>query len=125
MPLSPARRVLLVGTLLALLLWPQGERRVPAKDEPAAPRKRALLVGCTEYPNHPRLRRLSGPVNDVRMWERLLTDPKGLAFPRDNVKQLAGWPAETEKRPTYANIVKAFKELIDSVGADDQVFILL
>src|SRR5688572_18978836 len=125
MPLSPARRALLLGAFLVLVLWPGKESRVPARDEPAAPRKRALLVGCTAYPNQSRLRQLSGPINDVRMWERLLTDPRGLAFPRENVKQLAGWPAEAEKRPTYANIVKAFKDLIDSAGADDQVFILL
>ena len=85
----------------------------------------ALLVGCTKYPNNPKCRELSGPVNDVRLWTELLTDPDGFAFPKKNITQLAGWPDEKSKRPTYANIVKGFQTLIAQAKEDSRVVIVL
>ena len=96
----------------------------PAKAEKEPPRL-ALLVGCTKYPNHPSLRELNGPKNDVRMWGELLTDPKGFAFPDKNVTRLADWPADESKRPTHANIVKGFEALIARAEPDSRVVIVL
>ncbi len=85
----------------------------------------ALLVGCTEYPNCPRLRELYGPVNDVPMWASLLTDPNGFAFPKENVTQLVGWPKEDANRPTYSNIIKGFEELVAKAKQDSRIVIVL
>lgn len=85
----------------------------------------ALLVGCTEYPRHPNLRELYGPAHDAPLWASLLTDPKGFAFPKQNVTQLIGWPKETAQRPTYANIVQAFERLIAAAQKDSRVVIVL
>jgi hypothetical protein len=87
--------------------------------------KHALLVGCTKYVSNKNIPALRGPINDVRMWNNILTDPKGFAFPAKNVTQLAGWPDDPAQRPTYANIVKAWENLIAKAGPDVQIFILL
>src|SRR4051812_2749313 len=100
--------------LVALLWW-----HAPAPS--AEPAKHALLVGCTEYPNHPGLRELYGPANDIPLWADLLTDPqKGFAFPKENVRRLLGWPDKEDDRPSYSNIVKAFEDLIARAAKDDQ-----
>src|SRR5688572_24474532 len=87
--------------------------------------RHALLVGCTRYPNHASMRTLYGPANDVPLWARVLTDPKGFAFPAANVKQLVGWPDAEEKRPTHANLVKAFEDLVAVAAPDTQIVIVL
>src|SRR5262245_34614623 len=69
--------------------------------------KYALLVGCTKYPNNLELRQLDGPGNDIPLWAKLLTDPKGFAFQAENVTQLVGWPDDLRKRPTYKNVCNA------------------
>jgi hypothetical protein len=88
-------------------------------------KKYALLVGCTSYPNNPGLRQLDGPANDVPLWAKLLTDSKGFAFPVENVAQLVGWPDHPKKRPTYANIVRGFEDLISKAAPDTQIVIVL
>jgi hypothetical protein len=115
---SPVRHLV---TLALLLLAPWAAL---AADQPDL-KKYALLVGCTKYPERPQLPTLRGPANDVPMWALLLTDPKGFDFPAANVTQLAGWPAQPEQRPTYDNIIKGFKNLVDRSGPDVQIFILL
>lgn len=101
--------------------WSPGNSQPP---EPAAP-SLALLVGCTQYPNHPKLRELYGPGNDVPMWAALLTDPHGFAFAKDNVTQLVGWPDAPARRPTSANIVRGFESLIERVRPGSRVVIVL
>jgi hypothetical protein len=85
----------------------------------------ALLVGCTKYPNNAAINELYGPANDVPMWQRLLTNPQGFAFPDSNVVQLLGWPDQESRRPTYANIKSAFENLITKSKPGVQIFILL
>ena len=73
----------------------------------------------------PALCPLDGPGNDIPLWFKLLTDPKGFAFPVENVVQLVGWPDDPQKRPTFANIVNGFEELIVKALPDTQVVIVL
>ncbi len=90
----------------------------------AAGGKYALLVGCTQYQNG-KIRELWGPANDVRHWNELLTDPKGFAFPQENVRRLVAWPDDVKARPTRANIAAGFEELVGKAGPDVRIFILL
>jgi hypothetical protein len=109
--------------LSALLL---GLTVLASTARPAPPRDaHALLVGCTVYKNHPGLRELYGPKNDVKIWADLLTDPKGFAFPKENVTTLAAWPDNEKLRPTRANIVKGFENLICKAKEGTQVVIVL
>ncbi len=86
--------------------------------------KHALLVGVTRYPDLATRFWLRGPVNDVEMFERILTGER-FGFPAANVTTLAGWPAAPAKRPIRENIVTAFEDLIARAGEGDQVVILL
>ena len=90
-----------------------------------SPKAMALLVGCTTYTEHPTFKDLplEGPGNDVPLFERLLCERFG--FDPKNITRLVGWPDEPEKRPTYGNIKAAFEALIQKVGKDTQVVILL
>lgn len=84
--------------------------------------KRALLVGCTQYPNHKDLRQLNGPVNDAVLWRQLLTGRFG--FAPEKITVLAGWPKDNPtERPTRANIVKAFEGLIAAAHPGMSIFI--
>ncbi len=106
--------------LFGLLLWLCFTNFTWAEDS-----RHALLVGCTEYPNHPHIRALYGPANDVPLWATTLTDPKGFAFPAENVTTLVGWPDDVKKRPSYANIVQGFQSLIEKCGPGSRVVIVL
>ena len=88
-------------------------------------KQHALLVGCTIYPNNGAVPELYGPGNDVPAWAEWLTDPKGFGFPPANVTTLLGWPDEPGRRPTRANIAKAFETLASKAKPDDRIFILL
>jgi hypothetical protein len=83
-------------------------------------KKYALLVGCTKYSG---IASLDGPVNDVRLMSQLLTQRFG--FQQSDLHVLAGWPDDVKRRPTYANIVAGFDDLIRKAGPDVQIVILL
>jgi Caspase domain len=83
-------------------------------------KKYALLVGCTKYNG---ISNLEGPVNDVRMMSELLT--KRFGFQPPDLHVLAGWPDDVKQRPTYANIVAGFEDLIRKAGPGEQIVILL
>ncbi len=94
-----------------------------AQQKSTLPEKVALLVGCTQYPNCKRIEPLAGPGNDVPRAARLL---EALGFPKESITRLVGWaPDNPESRPTYDNIVKAFKDLVKKAQRGTQIFILL
>lgn len=85
-------------------------------------RRRALLVGVTKYDHLPQNLHLTGPANDVRLMKRLLMER--YQFPAEGIVTLA----ESEgpaRRPTRANIARAFRTLVDQAREDDQVVIFL
>lgn len=85
---------------------------------------RALLIGCTEYPQQPRETWLRGGTNDVELLKKLLTG-EPFRFKPENVTTLAGWPKDEKARPTRANIERAFRKLARRVRSGDQVVIAL
>lgn len=112
---------LFVLTLLAsFVAAPEVSR---GAEKPPVGKKYALLIGCTTYQNNDRLTELWGPANDVPKMADLLHEQ--FAFPKADIKQLVGWPDDPKKRASYANIVAAFKELIEKAKPDDQIVILL
>ena len=68
------RILVVVSTLLTLAPM------VPAQG-PKSVQKYALLVGCSKYPHQPELHPLKGAANDVLLWNDLLIDSAGFAFP--------------------------------------------
>jgi len=108
-------------TVLALLLAFSSGRPTPAHevDAPKTVANRALLIGCTHYDDP--IEELWGPERDVRLLAATLRENYG--FKDANIHQLAGWPEDVRNRPTYANIVAAFKRLIAEVKSGDQVVI--
>src|SRR5689334_15631320 len=64
--------------------------------------RRALLVGVTRYDHLPPSRQLDGPVNDVALFRRLLTERFGFA-PGDVVCLTEG-EGRADRRPTRANV---------------------
>lgn len=99
-----------------------------ARAEPSAPagevvERYALLVGCTEYRNCNRIPELWGPANDVPMFGDMLATLFG--FAPEHITQLVGWPDDESLRPTHANIVSAFEDLISKAGPQTQIVILM
>ena len=101
--------------------------------EGLAGQKHALLVGCTEYP---RLREqlgedqyeqetlLRGPANDVEIIGTLLIEQ--FHFPTESIRRLVGWdPGDASRRPTRANIEKAFSKLAQEAQPGDEVVIFM
>jgi hypothetical protein len=86
------------------------------------PARLALLVGCTQY-QHPRIPELYGPANDVRLFADLLRTQFG--FTDAEMVQLSGWPSDSRRRPTCANITAGFETLIERAGEATQVVILM
>ena len=81
-----------------------------------APRRHALLVGCTFYENLDERWWLEGPANDVALIRRLLTGhPFG--FAASDIATLAGWPPDKRMRPTKENILREMSRLARVVGA--------
>lgn len=104
-----------------------GAREAPAQAAPAtnpgASERRALLVGVTRYDRLPESRQLQGPANDVALLRRLLVEQFG--FPEGNITVLTEAGGDAEKRPTRANIERAFRQLAEAVKPGDQVVVLL
>jgi hypothetical protein len=107
-----------IGWLVATC-WPN---YCAANSPSRGPRRRALLVGCTDY-QLPSVGELWGPANDIPMWEATLV--KWFGFPESDVCTLVGWPNEEAQRPTYANIKRAIEVIISRSQADDEVVIVL
>ena len=81
-------------------------------------RRWALLIGIDEYPFCPPELQLHGCVNDLNVWNDVLTSPSfGFAFPADGIMQLVNAQA------THDGILAAFDELAEKVGPDDVVFV--
>jgi Caspase domain len=78
-----------------------------------APRKLALLVGITKYPEHERITsELHGCVNDVRMQQELLIHRFG--FDPENIVALHSEQTQAKFQPTRNNILYYFeKHLIE------------
>ncbi|MDZ4862706.1 MAG: caspase family protein [Gemmatimonadota bacterium] len=81
-------------------------------DFPAGTARRALLIGIDAYP---KIRQLSGCVNDVRLMRTILVDNFG--FAPDLLMVLENGAA------TRVNILAAFEALIAATGHDDIVVI--
>jgi hypothetical protein len=115
----PLRTVL----VLLGLLCGTAETRAEAADKPVG---RALLVGCTHYPNLARTLQLEGPGNDVLLLRDLLVTR--YAFRAADIVILseaaarAGGPT---KRPTRANILRELRTLAEKTARGDRVVILL
>jgi Caspase domain len=108
-----------VACLLIVTILPS---TVSAGDASDQVRRRALLVGCTDY-QLARLPDLWGPSNDVHAWSKVLVKLFGLA--ERDVRVLLGWPEDPAARPTRKNIVNCINELLTISGAGDQLVILL
>lgn len=83
---------------------------------------RALLVGCTTYPDLPMGYQLRGPGNDVALFRSLLIDQFGFGTNQITVL-LEG--AEERSRPTRANIEREMLRLGDEAREGDIVVVLL
>src|SRR5208337_1509441 len=84
--------------------------------------RRALLVGCTTYPNLPRHRQLEGPAHDVPLVRDLLI--KRYHFSPENIAELVEGAGEA-RRPTREHIHAAFERLAKAAGPGDRVVILM
>ena len=90
-----------------------------------APAKRALLVGCTKYPNLPERLWLDGPENDAALLGAMLMTQR-FGFSEQDVETLAGWDGvPPERRPTRTNIERAFRDLARSAASGDLIVILM
>jgi len=111
-----------LGFVLLLVLSAFSPPRIRADAPPRPQRKLALLVGCTHY-ELPKLPELWGPANDIPLWSKQLVD--GFGFARADVQVLVGWPDDSRARPTYANIIRAFENLINAASEGNQIVVIL
>lgn len=91
-----------------------------AKAEKQTGKKLALLIGCTKYDTKPQDWQLRGPANDVLLMHKVLTER--FLFRDKNIVTLA--EGSEAGRPTYANIVAAFENLLKKADDETQVVIL-
>ena len=117
----------------------QQSRGFPAEDRSDPQytgRRRALLVGCTEYDSLSSRRDLKGPANDVVLLRKLLLDryrfqPEDITVlaEQDDVDQaFANLEIADQlscERPTHDAIINALEELGDEADEGDTIFILL
>jgi hypothetical protein len=108
----------LVALTGASMGW--GQNAAPAELPP--PRKFALLIGASAYPNLRDDAQLLGPGNDVTLTASLLKERFG--YTDDDVVTLVS-ANEPGRQPTYEGIAREFAALIANVGAGDRVFVLL
>ena len=90
----------------------------------AAPQRRALLVGVTEFQD-PRLnsRALKGPANDVDLFRQVLMQ-EPFSVPAGNIRVLKRG-SDPAARPTQANIHREFVRLAQVARNGDHIVILL
>lgn len=90
---------------------------------------RALLVGCTEYPNlksnanYASMIELYGPANDVVLMRDTLI--RSLRVPAANITALSGWPDDAAARPTRDNILGWLDRTAKSVRKGDRVIVMM
>jgi len=96
---------------------------MPLATQPAAPapRRHALLIGVTKYPNLPERYQLDGPLHDVALIRETLAGRFDVN--PDRIIELSEAP-RANARPTRANIEAAFAKLAKTVGRSDQVMVL-
>lgn len=100
---------------------PPGRSPRPLKTASNGHGRRALLVGCGRYTN-PSIRRLEGPINDVRLLKDVLV--KCCGFSAADITTLAGEPGSSDA-PTRARIERELRRLRAEAEKDDQIVILL
>ena len=98
-----------------------GRRQRSLENVPDEHGRRALLVGCGQYTN-PSIRRLEGPINDVRLMRDVLIERCG--FSAADITTLSGAPGSGDA-PTRARIEGEFRRLRDEAQEDDQIVVLL
>lgn len=108
-------KLVLIGMLFAT------DQQAFADEQSTEPQKRALLVGCTKYPD--KSMELVGPGNDVVLMRELLTSRFG--FNDKNIIVLSEAGGKIDLRPTRANIVREFERLIATAKRGDQLVISL
>lgn len=80
------------------------------------PKKRALIIGCNYRGTKGELRNC---INDARAYRRLAIDT--YAFPEENICYMVD-NGESDRIPTYVNIIAAMQWLVDGVNAGDTLF---
>jgi hypothetical protein len=121
---SPAQETALADTLVARRPAESAQGSEPGPDGGAkAGGKHALLVGVTKYDHLSRDKHLIGPANDVRLMRRLLEER--YQFPAEAIVSLTEAEGSPDRRPTRANIERAFHRLAEEAREGDQVVILL
>jgi hypothetical protein len=89
---------------------------------PKVSSRRALLIGCANYPHLPSRYSLRGPTNDVRLFSHVLRSRLG--FSEDQITRLwQGTPSATP--PTREAIETAFTQLIEQAHPGQDIVILL
>ena len=114
----------LLVALFALMTGPIGSAAPPAPANSSG-KSFALLVGCTNYYNHPAFA-LEGPANDIELLRATLSERYRLR--PENIAELSEKAAKQlgpDFRPTHDNIKRQFAELAGKVAAGDQVVVLL
>jgi Caspase domain len=92
----------------------------------------ALLIGIDHYEPNQYYKDLSGCVADINLVARYVEKP--LSVPKEQIWKLTSPVAETsnlsadrstpqETKPTYENIITAFKEITETAQSGDQVYI--
>ncbi len=119
---GPQLAVAVVTCCLAAVSTVQAGQKAASKAgaKGEATKKYALVVGCTEYKNCPAIPALDGPANDIPFIAGVLLD---LGFPKGNITHLVGWPTDPKARPTYANIVAGFEDLVKKADPNTQIYI--
>ena len=90
-----------------------------------SPRRRAMLVGCTFYPDLPKNLHLSGCGNDANLMRDLFRDRFG--FKAEDMALLTEETGAKDEKllPTRANILREFDHLAAVSGPGDTVVIFL
>jgi hypothetical protein len=117
--------------LTGAMLLAAGPARVAQEAAGTPSVRRALLVGCDEYPalraalpdRYEREVALRGPGNDVALLVDTLQ--RVLDLRGENVQVLRGWPDDPSARPTRANILAGLERLAREASAGDQVIVYL
>jgi|GEM_PF-843955 len=122
-PLQLVRPTVALVVIVLIPLLSPGTNAARTESPVDKATKFALLVGCTKYPYQSALVELYGPANDVRILDKLLQERFG--FAPQNIIKLAGWPEEEAERPSHANIVTAFEQLIEKAAPGVQIVIVL
>jgi hypothetical protein len=112
------RRAVLMGTA-GLLALPA----LPARSTTEPPRRHALLVAVSEYPNLPKSNWLRGPVNDARIMRDWLMGNPVAAVPPEAITVLGDGLEFSKAMPTLANIRSEMAALAGRVGQGDFVYL--